>query len=36
MRRLDDVGETVTDATGAGGGAEEAVVVAETTFERPP
>jgi len=36
--RLTLEGETVTDATGtgAGGGADPVVVVAETTFEREP
>jgi len=36
MRRLDDAGETETDATGTGGGGAEAVVVAETIFESGP
>jgi hypothetical protein len=34
--RVDDAGDTETDATGAGGGVPEAVVVAETVFERLP
>jgi hypothetical protein len=34
--RLALEGETVTDATGAGGGATEPVVVAEAIFERLP
>jgi hypothetical protein len=36
MRRVEDAGDTETDATGAGGGGAEAVVVAETIFERLP
>jgi hypothetical protein len=36
MSRFDVVGDTDTDATGAGGGGVELVVVAETTFERLP
>jgi hypothetical protein len=36
MRRFDVAGETVTDATGTGGGGAVAVVVAKTVFERPP
>jgi hypothetical protein len=36
IRSGDDAGETETDATGAGGGAPDGVVVAETVFERLP
>jgi hypothetical protein len=36
IRSVDDAGDTDTVATGAGGGVVEAVVVAETTFERLP